>query len=234
MQKSTIINNTSEPCKKKMKCERLLGRLTKKMKDEIIKGERLNDQHINLAQTLLKKQFPTFNGLQNCLFSQKIDNFQPVEGDAIQIHFVSPINHWVTSCSKKLENEVAIYDSSFSKGEFEHTLQEQLAVIYNRFINFVNDSGDEMDPTLIVATPGVQQQKGIDDCGLFAIAFALHLALGHDVAKIVFAQSEMRSHLVKCYQMGYFEPFPHKKVDRVLPSHHFFCRVLQLPDARKL
>ena len=33
MQKSTIINNTSEPCKKKMKCEQLL---TKKMKDEII------------------------------------------------------------------------------------------------------------------------------------------------------------------------------------------------------
>ena len=146
---------------------------------------------------------------------------------------MSPINHWVTSCSKKLEKEVAIYDSSFSKGEFEHALQERLAVIYNRFINFVNDSGDEVDPTLIVATLGVQQQKGIDDCGLFAIAFALHLALGHhDVAKIVFAQSEMRSHLVKCCQMGYFEPFPMRKSTE---SYHItFCRVLQLPDARKL
>ena len=55
-----------------------------------------------------------------------------------------------------------------------------------------------MDPMLIVAIPSVQQQKGIDDCGLFAIAiaFALHLALGHDVAKIVFAQSEMHCEML--------------------------------------
>ena len=46
----------------------------------------------------------------------------------------------------------------------------------------------------------MQQQKGGMDCGLFSIAFALHLALGDDLKKLIFHQDAM------------LEPFPHKKV----------------------
>ena len=43
----------------------------------------------------------------------------------------------------------------------------------------------------------VQQQKRGVDCGVFAIAFAVHLALGDDVASLKFDQPRMREHLYK-------------------------------------
>ena len=58
----------------------------------------------------------------------------------------------------------------------------------------------------------VQQQFGSSDCGLFAIAFTVHLAFGDDPQHIAFEQSQMRPHLLKCFQRKKMEPFPHKKV----------------------
>lgn len=60
--------------------------------------------------------------------------------------------------------------------------------------------------------PNVQQQFGSSDCGLFAIAFTVHLAFRDDPQHIVFEQSQMRPHLLKCFQRKKMEPFPHKKV----------------------
>ena len=57
-------------------------------------------------------------------------------------------------------------------------------------------------------------QRGMDDCGLFAIAFALHSALGHCIEEIDFDQATMRNHLVKCFTARKFTPFTTKKVKR--------------------
>ncbi|KAL5502451.1 hypothetical protein EMCRGX_G009227 [Ephydatia muelleri] len=79
----------------------------------------------------------------------------------------------------------------------------------------------------------VQKQRGSDDCGVFAIAFALHAALGHCKEEIEFDQATMRDHLLKCYTTRNFTPFPTKKVKR---AHHtlimnidVFCSC-QMPD----
>ena len=42
------------------------------------------------------------------------------------------------------------------------------------------DEDGESDPELVVKVPEVQQQSGVCDCGLFAVAFTLHVALGDD------------------------------------------------------
>ena len=60
----------------------------------------------------------------------------------------------------------------------------------------------------------VQMQRGMDDCGLFTIAFALHAALGHCIEEIDFDQATMRNHLVKCFTARNFTPFTTKKVKR--------------------
>ena len=44
------------------------------------------------------------------------------------------------------------------------------------------------------------QQQGKGDCGLFAVAFALHAALGDDLRNIVFDQTKMHSHLLTCFK----------------------------------
>ena len=51
---------------------------------------------------------------------------------------------------------------------------------------------------------------GNNDCGIFAIAFTLYLALGDDLQHILFEQSQMQPHLLKCFQRKKMEPFPHK------------------------
>ena len=56
--------------------------------------------------------------------------------------------------------------------------------------------------------PNVQQQQGSRDCGLFAIAFALHSALGQDIPELEFNQSEMRKHLINCFSKKLLTPFP--------------------------
>ena len=60
---------------------------------------------------------------------------------------------------------------------------------------------------------------------MFAIAFALHAALRHDLETILFTQSEMRSHLIKCFHHKYLEPFPHKKVESIPEDDHWLCVV---------
>ena len=61
-----------------------------------------------------------------------------------------------------------------------------------------NDETMEYRNMLYIHVPPVQQQSGIVDCGVFAIAFAIHAALGENVGEIEFQQEEMRSHLSKC------------------------------------
>ncbi len=40
----------------------------------------------------------------------------------------------------------------------------------------------------------VQQQEGADDCGVFAIAFAVEVAFGGNPSKVIYKQEEMRNH----------------------------------------
>ena len=68
-----------------------------------------------------------------------------------------------------------------------------------------------MDSTLFIDVPYSQQQNGVSDCGLFTIAFAVHLAPGDDAAALSFDQSKMREHLLKCFQRKTMMPFPQTK-----------------------
>ena len=69
-----------------------------------------------------------------------------------------------------------------------------------------------MDPsTLFVDVPYIQQQRGLVDGGVFAIAFAVHLALGDDVTRLNFNQGQMRKYLLKCFQEKVMTPFPQTK-----------------------
>ena len=69
----------------------------------------------------------------------------------------------------------------------------------------------EVDPHLEVFIPPVQQQSGLSDCGIFAIAFAVHLLLGDRVEIVEFDQNQMRQHLLKGLKDRKFSPFPTKK-----------------------
>ena len=182
------------------------------MRETLVNGEQLTDEHIDLAQKLLKKQFHHLDGLQPPVLSQR-NGFTSVQHEAIQIHHVP--GHWVTSSS--IGGNLAVYDSKFKGGDLSSSLTHQLALIYRLLAEREDEDGDEIDPPILtVELPYVQQQKGITDCGLFAIAFAVHLAFGDDVSKLTFDQSQMRQHLVRCFQKKEMQPFP---LTRTAPHH---------------
>ena len=209
-----------------------MPKFSAEMKEILVNGGQLDDQHIHLAQTLLQKQFSHLNGLQSTLLSET-DGFAPVQQEGIQIHHVRETGHWVTSSS--IGQSVAVYDSKFSGGDMSSSLTHQLALIYKLLVSTEDEYGDAIDPPILcVELPNVQQQNGVTDCGLFAIAFAVHLALGDDVAKLNFDQAEMRHHLQQCFQKKQMMPFLQSKNgnhNRYFPGREIelFCSC-QMPE----
>ena len=76
-------------------------------------------------------------------------------------------------------------------------VKTQLASLYRR----------EFPQNLCIDVESIQQQ-GVADCGLFAAAVCVTLALGAGPNKIRWRQNRMRGHLKKCFELGQFTQFP--------------------------
>ena len=119
------------------------------------------------------------------------------------------MNHWVTSAC--FNQEVIVYDSKYN-GELLPSLTHQLALIYRTMIEKEDD-----DRVLYVSVPNIQQQTGADDCGLFAIAFAIHAAAhGNCCPELEFNQAEMRSHLKKCFSKKTTFAFSYQRIPELI------------------
>ena len=167
--------------------------------EHIIMGEELTDTEINLAQQLLKKQFPNLNGFTSTLLQDKKRALtEKTVRDKVQIIFCKGRHHWVVASTKNCTiGHVKVYDSLFTYPD-----KEMERVIVNLF---------QWNSTeVVVKFARCQKQKGGADCGLFAIAFATAIAFGKQPGKIKFVQEELRSHLVTCLNKGEMSLFPCK------------------------
>lgn len=106
--------------------------------------------------------------------------------------------HWVCTTSVKTHNEVHVMDSLVSGSKsVNHSLEMQIAKVYG-----VGRS------RLRIKNLSVQQQNGIIDCGLFAVAFAIEVCQGHNPSSVSFDQSQMCTHFYTCLQRGVLSSFP--------------------------
>lgn len=164
-------------------------------KAQLAFGFWLTDKHINAAQMQLKIQYPGCYGFQNTLLSQAggFNRITHNDHDAIQIHHIPSRNHWVTTHWKS--TKVMLYDSNYN-GCISPDLKMQVENIYGR--------DKDIYPVQ------VYQQEGGDDCGLLAIAFAVHAASGswEPIETISFDQNKMREHLIWCFEENRLLPFP--------------------------
>ena len=103
--------------------------------------------------------------------------------------------------SSYLNKIIRVYDSRPSR-TLSTGLQEQLAHLYGHLDSSIEDNG------LTIHRVPVQCQRGASDCGPFAIAFAVHAALGHDLQDVTFDQGKLRSHLLSCFSAGHLTEFP--------------------------
>ena len=155
----------------------------------------LTDSHMSMAQSLLQKQYPNQNGLQDCCQLYYYHKWNSHTQDFIQIINIG--NHWVCVSNIGCPGGVVdVYDSSPHHSN-NPILCDQVARMLE-------------DPSRLftIRHPKVQFQIGDADCGLFAIAFATALCSRVDPSQLSFDQFKMRQHLVDCFNNGKITPFP--------------------------
>ena len=87
--------------------------------------------------------------------------------------------------------------ASTNSKSVHHSLELQVAKVYGIG-----------QPNLQIKKLSVQQQKGVLDCGVFAIAFAVEVCQGRSPYTASFDQSRMRKHLHTYLQQGVLSSFP--------------------------
>ena len=142
---------------------------------------------MNACGLLLCKDFPECPTPQDTLYCQNISRLQPAAEKSIFFN-----SHWVLSHFS--EGEAYIYDSLQAK-TLHPDLKKQLAALYGNFVNEVKSAP-------------VQVQTGFQDCGCFAIAFAVSLFFGDNPSYLMYKQEEMRDHLADCITKQHLLPFP--------------------------
>ncbi|XP_066291223.1 polycystin-1-like protein 2 [Branchiostoma lanceolatum] len=162
----------------------------------LIYHQMLTDDHIQAAQMLLRRQYPTLQGLEGPAVGLCDDGFVKMTGKGLQIHHNNH-QHWVLS--SYTDGKVCLYDSL--SVPMTPSLQTQLYQSYAAF-------ADQTRNTLTVFLLDVQHQRNVLDCGLFAIAWAVDIAEGQDVSGVLYNNRKMRSHLKTCFKQGNLTPFP--------------------------
>ena len=78
-----------------------------------------------------------------------------------------------------------------------------------------------------------QMQSGTQDCGIFAIAFAVSLANGEQPGAQNITQPQTRKHLMQCLETGNIHTFPvtrkRRRGNKVKGSSSFSCRMPEQP-----
>ena len=156
----------------------------------IVHGAKLNDLVINMAQQLLKAQFPTVTGLQSTLLQSKKDYPALKDKNSVQIVH-SCGDHWIVA-SRASSGVVKVYDSVYD------TVDKQTA----------NTIRDLSEGTCSLETVTIRKLSGSHDCGLFAIGVSTALCFGIDPVTITFDQDRMHPHLVNCFERGTLSLFP--------------------------
>lgn len=155
--------------------------LTETEKRFLYNNEQLCDNIVNAAMKLIMRDNPLLH-IQSSTLDSKFLVHSPLE--TLHIHH-NRRGHFVTTTS--IGGIVKLYDSLNLPPTTE--LLEQIAAIYSPDQNVI--------PVVKQCTIQHEQQGGVD-CGLFAIAYAVDLALGTDPCGHSYDQSNMRDHLLHC------------------------------------
>ena len=181
-----VADDSSEPKLKKVRLDPDLtsnwvkfGNITLTVGDKhaIVDGKRLHDNYINISQAILSKQFPEYCGFRNTLKQQLEDGWKD------NYIFFCRGNHWIAA-------------STVGNNHGEVTISDSL---YNNVDKITNSKICEVFqlPTIKYKFLSGQVQEGYDDCGLFAVAFATHIAFTSSVNDMPhFDQSKLRSQLM--------------------------------------
>ena len=155
----------------------------------------LTDDVINAAQTLLKRAYPNIGGLQDTALAE-ILAFGVQRGEFVQVFELiwmsldHSIQHWLQVLVR------------------ERIRQHSQLLCVNAHERANCSMLFSEDKELILEYQAVQSQRGSNDCGLFALAFATSLCAGENPVEINYIQHLLRKHLLDCITHQVISPFP--------------------------
>ena len=178
----------------------------------------LDDRAIDHAMALLRVQYPHVGGLLSTTSLALLTPLPAPTQGFVQIMNICG-NHWVVVSNVGCKvGEVSIFDS------LHRTCTDDFAAQVTAILQFAGK-------TVRLQWPDVQGQKGVADCGLFAIANSLTLCRGEDPCMVQYHQDHMRTHLCSSLQAGQLAPFPStRKSASAVPVYfmevevHCYCR----------
>ena len=150
---------------------------------------------INLAQKSLEKQFPAISGLHSSILQAKKQN--DVGGQQCSRYYTQIIdlrsNDWIDASNVHLEesDKVMVYDSLY-----DSTDDRTQVIIHELFGVSIKHN-----------VAKVHKQQGIQECGLFAIAFTTVICFGQDLYKPLH-QKAIHLYLGQCFERDICLPFP--------------------------
>ena len=143
----------------------------------IIMGQQLTDVEINIAQQLLKEQFPKVNGLTNTLYQEKrVERGETLVPNKLQIIPCKTMQHWIVASTLDCSiDEVKVYDSLFyyCDDETEHVIAKLFQCNPNK---------------VTVKVAHSHKQKGSSDCGVCAITFTTAVVNGMNPSRLKLKQ----------------------------------------------
>ncbi len=154
----------------------------------------LDDQIINAAQSLLKQQHSRVGGFQAPSLSACLSMLPP-DKEFVQVVNVCG-NHWLAlSTIGCQQSAIRIYDSMGGR-------------LPKATLKLVADLLQSGDKAITIEFVDVQQQRGSNDCGLFALAFIASICCGVEPSTVTYQQNAMRQHLLACIEGNEMKPFP--------------------------
>lgn len=166
-------------------------------------GEEIHDDIITKAMRMVMDQTTHLNIQATSLSSIPDQLVNQRNEPTIFIHHTGA-HHFATSTS--IGGKVRIYDSLNAKPTKE--MLNHIAAIYAP-----GGNPDHPDAIRVQQVHIKHRQKGGTDCGVYAIAYAVDLALGVDprcIADIPYCQSQLRAHLHSAFSSNTISQFPRR------------------------
>ena len=143
----------------------------------------LNDLHMDTVSQLLKRQFPTLQGLESIITSMHF-GIEPIDfnQDFIQI-LTSGGDHWVMITnigvdSSRRDREVILYDSMILFDRGSQTTVTPSPSVTKGACQLIAADENQSSSTITFSIRSCEQQKNGTDCGLFAIGNSILVAHG--------------------------------------------------------
>ena len=170
--------------------------------EALVGGKWITDSIINAGQKLLQSVYPLVRGLQVTTLGEVLA-YRVERQEFVQILHVST-NHWLTCSTIGCEPGVVNIFDSMSGKDLPTRAKEQITSLVCTPLKQV-----------ILKFMRVQRQKGCNDCGVFALAFATTLCSGECPTSMTYNQKSMRKHLLDCFVNGKMETFPTTKGKKI-------------------